>query len=202
MIGHSKGGGVVIETLRALAGAYGDEIAVVDPRTGVAEPRTRYLDPATGESRRVVDLVASATPRRSRPGACRASCAGSSSSRACCATCPDSVERFIGFTIPYDPIAGTFAGDEDPYRATGRADGAQRRAARRRRATSTCRSRAPRAPTPRRARGSNATGPARASRGPTRPTRPTSFTPRSSGTTSSGRGAPNPCAPPRRSRGD
>ena len=33
IVGHSKGGGVVIDTLRALAGAYGNELALVDPRT-------------------------------------------------------------------------------------------------------------------------------------------------------------------------
>jgi hypothetical protein len=35
---------------------------------------------------------------------------------------PDSAESFVGFFIPFDPIAGTFVGDEDPYRALGRAN--------------------------------------------------------------------------------
>jgi len=34
---------------------------------------------------------------------------------------PDSAETFIGLAIPFDPIAGTLAGDEDPYRALGSA---------------------------------------------------------------------------------
>src|SRR6187200_1610333 len=56
LIGHSKGGGVVIQTLRALAGADGDALPLVDPRTLEPLPRTTYADPATGERRRVVDL--------------------------------------------------------------------------------------------------------------------------------------------------
>jgi hypothetical protein len=35
---------------------------------------------------------------------------------------PDSAETFIGFAIPFDPIAGTLGGDEDPYRALGSAN--------------------------------------------------------------------------------
>jgi hypothetical protein len=121
MVGHSKGGGVVIDTLRALAGAYGDDIEVVDPRTGVPETRTRYRDPVTGQSRRVVDLVvpyAAAIATGRMPRVLR----GQFELARVLRDVPDSVERFTGFTIPYDPIAGAFAGDEDPYRATGRAD--------------------------------------------------------------------------------
>lgn len=120
IVGHSKGGGVVIDTLRALAGAYGDDLALVDPRTHAALPRTRFLDPVTGESQRVVDLkvpFASAIATGRLPRILRGQFELASVLR----DVPDSVERFTGFAIPYDPIAGTLAGDEDPYRSTGRA---------------------------------------------------------------------------------
>lgn len=120
VIGHSKGGGVVIETLRALAGARGDELPLVDPRTLTPEPRTRYLDPATREPRRVVDLrlpLAAAIATGRLPRLLR----GQFELARVLRDVPDSAEAFVGFAIPFDPIAGTFAGDEDPYRATGRA---------------------------------------------------------------------------------
>ena len=120
IVGHSKGGGVVIDTLRALAGAYGDDLALVDPRTHEPQARTHFLDPVTGETRRVVDLtlpLASAIATGRLPRILRGQFELASVLR----DIPDSTERFVGFMIPYDPIAGTFAGDEDPYRATGRA---------------------------------------------------------------------------------
>lgn len=120
IVGHSKGGGVVIDTLRALAGAYGNELALVDPRTLEPQARTQFLDPVTGESRRVVDLtlpLASAIATGRLPRILRGQFELASVLR----DIPDSTEWFVGFAIPYDPIAGTFAGDEDPYRATGRA---------------------------------------------------------------------------------
>jgi len=121
VIGHSKGGGVVIQTLRALAGADGDDLPLVDPRTLEPLPRTTYTDPATGERRRVVDLrlplaVAIATGRMPRI------LRGQFELARVLRDVPDSAESFVGFFIPYDPIAGTFAGDEDPYRALGRAE--------------------------------------------------------------------------------
>ena len=121
VIGHSKGGGVVIETLRSLAGAYGDDLPLVDPRTLEPLPRTRYVDPATGERRRVVDLrlpLASNIATGRFPRVLR----GQFELARVLRDVPDSAESFIGFTIPFDPIAGSFAGHEDPYRALGRAD--------------------------------------------------------------------------------
>ncbi len=120
IVGHSKGGGVVIDTLRALAGAYGSELQLVDPRTLEPQARTHFLDPVTGESRRVVDLtlpLASAIATGRLPRILRGQFELASVLR----DIPDSTEWFVGFAIPYDPIAGTVAGDEDPYRATGRA---------------------------------------------------------------------------------
>ena len=121
LIGHSKGGGVVIQTLRALAGADGDDLPLVDPRTLEPLPRRSYVDPATGERKRVVDLrlpLAAAIATGRMPRVLR----GQFELARVLRDVPDSAEAFVGFFIPYDPIAGTFAGDEDPYRALGRAD--------------------------------------------------------------------------------
>jgi len=121
VIGHSKGGGVVIQTLRALAGVDGNDLPLVDPRTLAPLPRTSYADPATGESRRVVDLklpLAAAIATGRMPRILR----GQFELARVLRDVPDSAESFVGFFIPFDPIAGTFAGDEDPYRALGRAN--------------------------------------------------------------------------------
>ena len=120
VIGHSKGGGVVIDTLRALAGARGDDLPLVDPRTLAPEPRTHFVDPATREPRRVVDLklpLAAAIATGRLPRLLR----GQFELARVLRDVPDSTEAFVGFSIPFDPIAGTLAGDEDPYRPTGRA---------------------------------------------------------------------------------
>ena len=109
IVGHSKGGGVVIDTLRALAGAYGNDLALVDPRTLEPEARTHFLDPVTGETRRVVDLtlpLASAIATGRLPRILR----GQFELAGVLRDVPDSADRFVGFMIPYDPIAVTFAG--------------------------------------------------------------------------------------------
>lgn len=120
IVGHSKGGGVVIDTLRALAGLRGADIAVVDARTGAAEPRDRFVDPATGRETPVTGLelpYAAAIATGRFPRILR----GQFELARVLRDVPDSALRFTGFTIPFDPIAGSFAGDEDPYVATGRA---------------------------------------------------------------------------------
>lgn len=120
IIGHSKGGGVVIDTLRALAGLRGAGIPVVDPRTGIAEARDTFTDPLTARPLKVTDLrlpYAAAIATGRMPRVLR----GQFELARVLREIPDSVERFTGFTIPFDPIAGAFAGDEDPYVATGTA---------------------------------------------------------------------------------
>jgi hypothetical protein len=121
LIGHSKGGGVVIETLRALAGLDGDDLPVVDPRTLEPLPRTTFMDPATGERRRVVDLklpLAAAIATGRLPRVLR----GQFDLARVLRDIPDSAIAFLGLFIPFDPIAGTLAGDEDPYRPLGRSE--------------------------------------------------------------------------------
>ena len=111
IIGHSKGGGVVIETLRALAGVYGDELPLVDPSTLVAEPRTRYADPADRRAAAASSTSSCRSRPRSRRAACRACCAASSSWRACCATCRTAPRRSSASRFPSIRSPG-------PWRAT------------------------------------------------------------------------------------
>lgn len=120
IVGHSKGGGVVIDTLRALAGEEGAELPLVDPRTREPLARTRFRDPLTGEDRGVVGLrvpFAAAIATGRLPRVLRGQFALAARLR----DVPDSAESFAGFAIPFDPIAGTLAGDEDPYRPVGSA---------------------------------------------------------------------------------
>lgn len=120
IVGHSKGGGVVIDTLRALAGLRGAEIPVVDARTGAVLPRDRFVDPLTGKPEAVTDLhlpYAAAIATGRMPRILR----GQFELARVLRDVPDSARAFTGFTIPFDPIAGAFAGDEDPYRALGTA---------------------------------------------------------------------------------
>lgn len=120
LVGHSKGGGVVIDTLRALAGLSGGPVPVVDPRTGVAEARDAIVDPLDGAELRVTGLrlpYAAAIATGRLPRYLR----GQFELARVLREVPDSVRVFTGFTIPFDPIAGSFAGDEDPYRALGSA---------------------------------------------------------------------------------
>lgn len=120
LIGHSQGGMMVVRVLHELAGGFGGTVAVWNPVTDAAEPRTTIVDPRDGRTRPATGLVvpyaaALATgflprvlllqwdmlPRLRR--------------------IPDSVEEFSGFTLEWDPIAGEIAGGT-PYAATGRAE--------------------------------------------------------------------------------
>jgi hypothetical protein len=118
IVGHSKGGGVVIDTLHVLAGD--EDLPLVDPATHAPLERSRFRDPGTGTDRRVVELdvplaVVKATGRL--PRILRGHFALAAKLR----DVPDSAEVFVGMTIPFDPIAGSFAAGTDPYRARGRA---------------------------------------------------------------------------------
>jgi hypothetical protein len=120
LVGHSQGGMVVIKLLHDLAGTRdAAPIAVWDPGSGEPEARTHIVDPLTGERRAVNDLTlpfAAALATGSLPRLIL----GQWGILPLLRDVPDSVDRFIGFSIPWDPIAGTFA-DPPPFRATGRA---------------------------------------------------------------------------------
>jgi hypothetical protein len=120
LIGHSQGGMLAIRVLYELVGAFHEAIDVWNPVTGESEHRASIRDPADGRMRPVVGLkvpfaAALATGKLPRLLLGQWTMLGKLRS------IPDSVEEFTGFTILWDPIAGTFPGGE-PYRATGTAE--------------------------------------------------------------------------------
>jgi hypothetical protein len=119
LIGHSQGGMMVLRILYELDGAFDDAIPVWDPVAGEALPRTTILDPRTGETRPVrgvtVDYAAAlATGKLMRV------LLGQWDMIARLRRVPDTVVDFTGFSIPWDPVAGTL-GDPEPYVAIGTA---------------------------------------------------------------------------------
>jgi hypothetical protein len=118
LVGHSQGGMLVIKTLHELAGRNG-AIPVWNPLAQQAEPRTWIVDPASGQQRSVTALrvgYAAALATGSLPRLILAQWDMLPLLR----DVPDSVAEFSGFSIPWDPIAGT-GPDPAPYRATGSA---------------------------------------------------------------------------------
>ena len=119
LVGHSQGGMMTIRILHELDGAFHDDIPVRDPRNGEALARTTIRDPVSGAQRPVrgikVDYAAAiATGKLPRIFL------GQWDMIAKLRRIPDTAVDFTGFSIPWDPIAGTF-GDPEPYVATGTA---------------------------------------------------------------------------------
>ncbi len=119
LIGHSKGGALVISVLYELAGEFSESIPVWNPLTDQAESRMTIVDPASGEVRPVVGLriryaAALATGKLPRL------LTGQWSLLSRLRRIPDSVDDFTGFSIEWDLIAGDFPGSE-PYTAIGTA---------------------------------------------------------------------------------
>ena len=119
LIGHSKGGALVISVLYELAGELSDSIHVWNPLTDREESRTTIVDPATGDVRPVVVLrlrYAAALATGKLPRLLTGQWWLLSRLR----RIPDSVEDFTGFSIEWDMIAGDFGGS-DPYTPIGTA---------------------------------------------------------------------------------
>jgi hypothetical protein len=119
LIGHSQGGMLAMKVLHELAGSFGSEVDVWNPVTEASEHRSWIRDPRSGMIRPVVGLklpyvAALATGKLPR------FLLGQWSMLKKVRQVPDSVEEFSGYTIEWDPIAGTFPGSE-AYRATGSA---------------------------------------------------------------------------------
>jgi hypothetical protein len=118
LVGHSQGGMVVIKTLHELAHPKGP-IPVWNPLSGVAEPRTWIVEPRSGERRPVHEIrieFAAAMVTGSLPRLLLAQW----DMLPILKDVPDSVVNFSGFSIPWDPIAGT-GPEPAPFRATGTA---------------------------------------------------------------------------------
>jgi len=119
LIGHSQGGMLAIRVLYELAGEFHDSLAVVDPMTGNALPRTTIVDPRTGDERPVIGLhVAYAAALAT--GWLPRVLLGQWTMVTRLRRVPDTVTEFTGFDIPNDPIAGNLLGIT-PYEAIGTA---------------------------------------------------------------------------------
>jgi hypothetical protein len=119
LIGHSQGGMLAIKALHELAGSFGSEVEVWNPLTDASEHRTWIRDPRSGAIRPVVGLKVSYVAALAT-GKLPRLLLGQWSMLKKVRQVPDSVEEFSGYSIEWDPIAGTFPGSE-PYRATGSA---------------------------------------------------------------------------------
>jgi hypothetical protein len=119
LIGHSRGGMVVVRTLHELAGAFQDALPVWDPVRDEPLARTTIVDPYTHAERPVLGLsveyaAAIATGRLPRL------LLGQWTMLARLRDIPDTVHEFTGFRIAGDLIAGDLFG-HDPYVAHGHA---------------------------------------------------------------------------------
>ena len=117
LVGHSQGGMMVMRVLHELAGGFDDAIAVVDPATRDALPRTTIRDPYTGAERPVIGTQVSYASAIAT-GALPRLLLGQWTMIPKLRKVPDSAIEFTGFAIAFDPIAGNL-GDPDPYVATG-----------------------------------------------------------------------------------
>jgi hypothetical protein len=117
LVGHSQGGMMVMRVLHELAGAFHDSIAVVDPATRAALPRTTFRDPYTGSEQPVVGAQVSFASAIAT-GALPRLLLGQWTMIPKLRQVPDTAIEFTGFAIAFDPIAGNL-GDPAPYVATG-----------------------------------------------------------------------------------
>jgi pimeloyl-ACP methyl ester carboxylesterase len=118
LVGHSMGGMIVMKALHELAGRNG-AVPVFDPLARGEQSRTWIVDPASGAQRSVTSLrvgFAAALATGSLPRILLAQW----DALALLRDVPDSVVDFSGFSIPWDPIAGT-GPYPTPFHATGRA---------------------------------------------------------------------------------
>lgn len=104
LVGHSRGGMVVVRTLHELAGAFRSAVAVWDPVADAPLDRTTIVDPHTGSARPVVGLAvryAAALATGTLPRIL----AGEWAMAGLLHDIPDSVRDFTGYQIDADLIA-------------------------------------------------------------------------------------------------
>ena len=119
MIGHSQGGMLALRTLYELAGAFHDELHVVDTVSDRALDRTSIVDPHSGRTRPVIGLHVAYVAALATGWLPRL-LLGQWSMLTRLRKVPDTVDEFTGFSLPRDAIAGNLLG-EKPYVASGRA---------------------------------------------------------------------------------
>ena len=113
LIGHSRGGMLVVRTLHELAGAFSDQVPVWDPVRDEPLDRTTLVDPSTGRTRPVIGLqigYAAAIATGKLPRVWQ----GQWTMLRRLRQIPDTVRDFTGFRIEGDLIAGDWFG-HDPY---------------------------------------------------------------------------------------
>jgi hypothetical protein len=118
LIGHSRGGMLVLRTLHELAGAFHDSVPVFDPDRDESLARTTIVDPYTGRTRPAIGVqvpYAAAIATGKLPRLLQGQWSMLSRLR----VVPDTVRDFTGFRIEGDLIAGDFG--DDPYVAQGSA---------------------------------------------------------------------------------
>lgn len=119
LIGHSRGGMLVVRTLHELAGAFHDNIPLFDPVRHETLARTSIVDPRSGATRPAIGVevpYAAAIATGKLPRLLQ----GQWSMLARLRVVPDTVRDFTGFRIEGDVIAGD-AFEHAPYVAEGRA---------------------------------------------------------------------------------
>jgi len=120
MVGHSQGGIQLVKVLYLLAGQGPAEIAVWNPLTGQAEPRTQIVDPYSGRPRPVVGLkIRYAAVVGSGGAALLLPNQWEMVGRL--QAIPDSVGSFDGFALQVDLIAWDVPGSQAGYRPLGTA---------------------------------------------------------------------------------
>jgi hypothetical protein len=120
LVGHSQGGIQIVKVLYLLDGRTAREIAVWNPLSDSAEPRTTLIDPYTREARPVVGL---------KLGYAAVVGAGGSALMlpnqwdmiGRLQRIPDSVDEFDGFALEVDLFAWDLPGSTASYRALGSA---------------------------------------------------------------------------------
>lgn len=118
MVGHSQGGIQLVKVLHDLAGDGVDRIAVWNPRTDAAEPRTTIVDPFSGAERPVVGLKIGYASVVASGGAALLLPNQWSMVRRL-RTIPDSVGDFTGYALAVDLVAWDLPGAGARYQAAG-----------------------------------------------------------------------------------
>ena len=122
IVGHSQGGLYAVKILKALAGRYGDHLAVWNPVTDAVQDRTSIVDPMTGRERPVVGLKVSYASALGAGGWALV-LPNQWDEFATLRKIPDTVEEFTGYFIELDFFALSFPGNplDVPYESNGSA---------------------------------------------------------------------------------
>jgi hypothetical protein len=105
LIGHSQGGMQAIKMLYVLTGEFGPSVAVWNPETDFAEPRTTIVDPLTGRQIPVVGGFKLGYVSAVAAGGAAFLLPNQWEMIGKMQTIPDTVEEFTGYSIAVDFVA-------------------------------------------------------------------------------------------------